>query len=58
VASEGPHQAKQFHVRFIGREGGKVAMEREGGKKRKREIGGGGISLYMGDEVITGKCGR
>jgi hypothetical protein len=27
TASEGPHQAEQFHVRFIEREKGKVAVE-------------------------------
>lgn len=38
-ASEGPHQAKQFHVRFIGRERGKVAMEREGGRRERERSG-------------------
>ena len=37
TASEGPHQAKQFHMRFIEREKGKVAAEREGGKKEGEE---------------------
>ena len=36
TASEGPHQAKQFHMRFIGRERGKVVAEREG-RKRERD---------------------
>lgn len=45
VASEGLHQAKQFHVRFIGRGRGKVVVER--GKERDQ----GGLSLYMGDDV-------
>ena len=35
VAPERPHQAKQFHVRFIGREGGKVVAEREEGKRER-----------------------
>jgi hypothetical protein len=39
VASEGLHQAKQFHVRFIGRERGKVAMEREGGRRERERSG-------------------
>lgn len=57
TASVGPHQAKQFHVRFIGRERerGKVAAEREGGKRERDQ---GGLSLYMGDDVITGKGER
>jgi outer membrane biosynthesis protein TonB len=38
TASEGPHQAKQFYLRFTGRDGGKVV----GGKRR----GEGGF-LYM-----------
>jgi hypothetical protein len=38
VASEGLHQAKQFHVRFIGREKGKVVAERKGSKtERERD---------------------
>ena len=46
TVSEGPLQAKQFHLRFIEkereRERGKVAAEREGGKERERERAGGG----------------
>jgi hypothetical protein len=44
-------------VRFIGRERerGKVAAEREGGKRERDQ---GGLSLYMGDDVITGKGER
>jgi hypothetical protein len=42
VAPERPHQAKQFHVRFIEREEGKVAAEREGGGGRRVRGGGGG----------------
>ena len=38
MASEEPHQAKQFHVRFIGREKGKVVAERKGSKtERERD---------------------
>jgi hypothetical protein len=50
TASEGPHQAKQFHMGFIGKERGKWTKE-EGGK---REIDLRVFSLYMGDDVIKG----
>jgi hypothetical protein len=39
VAPERPHQTKQFHLRFIEREKGKVAAEREGGKKEGDQRG-------------------
>jgi hypothetical protein len=39
MASEEPHQAKQFHTRFIEREGAKLLAEREEGR-REREIRG------------------
>jgi hypothetical protein len=45
MASEGPRQTKQFHVRFIERGGGKVEVEREGGK---RERDGGGTFFIDG----------
>jgi hypothetical protein len=56
-ASEGPHQAKQFHMRFTRRERGKVTVEKEG-RERESERWGGGLSLYMGDDEITVKDGR
>jgi hypothetical protein len=43
-------------VRFIGREKGKVATEREGGKrerKRESEMGGGAFFIY-GSQVDSG----
>jgi hypothetical protein len=45
AVSERPHQAKQFHVRFIEREVGvgKVTVEREGGM---RERDGGAFFIY------------
>ena len=54
VAPERPHQAKQFHVRFIEREEGKVAAEREGGKREKQRDQRG-RSLYMDGDIVTGK---
>ena len=53
TASEGPHQAKQFHMRFIGRER-QGPVEREGGRELERYGG----HLYMNDDIITRKGGR
>jgi hypothetical protein len=53
MASEGPHQAKQFHMRFIGRER-QGPVEREGGRELERYGG----HLYMNDDIITRKGGR
>ena len=39
-------------MRFIGRERGKVAVERQGGRGKKRR---GELSLYMDNDVITGE---
>jgi hypothetical protein len=65
TVSEGPLQAKQFHLRFIEkereREGQGGSRKRRGKGERERESGGGGqggLSLYMDDVVITGKGGR
>ena len=59
AASERPHQVKQFHMRFIEREKGKVASEREWGKReRERERYGRGLFLYMDGDMVTGKDGR
>ena len=44
MARERPHQAKQFHVRFIERGKGKVVVERERGEEREGE---GGAFLYI-----------
>jgi hypothetical protein len=51
AAPEKPHQAKQFHVRFIGREKGKVVVKKKG-EERVRSEG------YMDSDVTTGKGGR
>jgi hypothetical protein len=49
AASEIPHQAKQFHVRFIEREKGKMAAKREGERDRQtdRQTEIRGAFLYM-----------
>jgi hypothetical protein len=47
TTSEGPLQAQQFHMRFIGREWGQVVEERAGG-----------LSLYMADDIIIGNGAR
>ena len=57
TASEESHKAKQFHVRFIGRERGKVAAEREGGK-RERPIREAFLYIWVMTDLITGKGGR
>jgi hypothetical protein len=41
-------------VRFIERERGKVALEREVGGGRS----GGGLSLYMDGDIVTGNGGK
>ena len=41
AAPERPHQAKQFHVRFIERGKGKVVVERGGGRESR------GAFLYI-----------
>lgn len=43
TAAERPHQAKQFHVGFIGDGGTKVVAEKRGEEKDK---GGGAIHIY------------
>jgi hypothetical protein len=48
-------------VRFIEREKGKVAVEREGGGRegeRERSRDQRGLSLYMHGDIVTGKGGR
>ena len=45
TASRGPHQAKQFHVRFIEKDKGKVVTEREK-VERERERSAGSSCIY------------
>ena len=54
TASEGPHQAKQFHVKFIERKRGKV-VEREGEGEKERSRG---FYLYMDGDIVIAKGGR
>jgi hypothetical protein len=58
VAPERPHQDKLFHVRFIERRKGKVAVEREEGEERERERGRGTPLIYLDGDVVIGKGGR
>jgi hypothetical protein len=48
MAAEGPNEAKQFHVRFIGRERGNVAARKRRGKREKERSGGGGAFFIYG----------
>jgi hypothetical protein len=53
VAPERPHQAKQFHLRFIKGEGHGGREKRRGGREFR-----GVFLLYMDGDVATGKGGR
>ena len=54
AAPKRPHQAKEFHVRFLEKEKGKV--EREGREERERSEGPS--FLLMEGDKATGKGGR
>ena len=56
-APERPHQAKQFHVRFIERGKGQGGNgKRRGVTERERERSSSYI--YMDGNMVTGKLGR